>query len=130
MKRIAIGSIALAGALLTVGLALGHHSISAEFDVNSPISFTGTVKAVDWLNPHIYTHVEVEGADGAVTTYKVEGGPPNALFRRGWRKESLKPGEVVTVEGIRAKSAESMNIGSARITTQDGLTPFSGSANE
>jgi hypothetical protein len=130
MKRIAIGSIALAGALLTASLALGHHSISAEFDVNSPISFTGTVKAVDWLNPHIYTHVEVEGAGGAVTTYKVEGGPPNALFRRGWRKESLKPGDVVTVEGIRAKSAESMNIGRATITTQDGLTPFSGSANE
>jgi hypothetical protein len=129
MKRIALGSIALAAALVTGGLALGHHSISAEFDVNNPISFTGTVKQVDWLNPHIYTHIDVEQPNGTVVTYKVEGGPPNALFRRGWRKESLMPGETVTVEGIRAKSAESMNVGQATMTTADGRTPFSGSAN-
>lgn len=130
MRRIAFGSIMIAGTLLSAHLALGHHSISAEFDVNSPITFTGTVKAVDWLNPHIYTHVEVVDADGTTVTYKVEGGPPNSLYRRGWRPDSLQPGDIVTVEGIRAKNRESMNVGRATMTKEDGSTPFSGSANE
>lgn len=130
MTRIALYSIMLAGVFLSAGLTFGHHSISAEFDVNSPISFTGTVKAVDWLNPHIYTHVEVVDADGTTVTYKVEGGPPNSLYRRGWRADSLQVGEIVTVEGIRAKNPESTNIGRATVTTEDGRTPFSGRANE
>ena len=101
-----------------------HHSLTAEFDQNKPINFTGTVKKVDWMNPHIYTHVEVKNNDGSVVVYKVEGGPPNALFRAGWRAESLKAGEVVTVSGIRAKAATSNNVGSARITKADGTRVY------
>ena len=97
-----------------------HHSISAEFDTNKPVKFTGKVTKVEWMNPHIYTQVEVKEADGKTVVYRVEGGAPNALYRAGWRKDSLKVGEVVTVSGIRAKAANSTNVGQASIATADG----------
>jgi hypothetical protein len=121
MKRFAMA------ALLAIGMgapAVAHHSISAEFDMNRPVTFTGTVTKIEWTNPHIYTHVEVKEPDGKVTEYRVEGGPPNALYRAGWRKDTLKIGEKVTVSGLRAKIATSMNIGVATVTTSDGRRVF------
>jgi len=83
---------------------VAHHAVSAEFDRNKPITFTGTVKKVDWMNPHIYTHIEAKDASGKTVVYEVEGGAPNSLCRNGWRPDTLKPGETVTVSGSRAKS--------------------------
>jgi len=117
-------SVLIAGMLLTALPLLAHHSITAEFDLNKPISFTGTVKKVDWMNPHIYTHVTVKQPDGSVIEYRVEGGPPNALYRSGWRENSLTPGETVSVKGVRAKSESSMNVGQATITKADGTTVY------
>lgn len=124
-------SIAVISAfVLAVSLPLtAHHSISAEFDQSRPVAFTGVIKQVDWMNPHIYTHVEVKNPDGTSVVYKVEGGPPNALFRQGWRKDTLKLGDTVTVQGIRAKSPTSMNIGVATITTSDGKRVFANQGN-
>ena len=106
--------------------AVAHHSTAAEFDQNKPITFTGTVEKVMWMNPHIYTHVAVKQPDGANIVYHVEGGPPNSLFRNGWRKDSLRPGESVSVKGWRAKNPASPNVGQATITTADGRRIFSG----
>jgi hypothetical protein len=121
-------TLAASAALLAFGAPLvAHHAISAEFDETKPIEFHGVITKVDWRNPHIYTHVETTEADGKVVVYKVEGGPPNALFRQGWRKDSLKIGEEVTVSGIRAKSPESANVGQATITTADGRRMYASS---
>jgi hypothetical protein len=104
--------------------ASAHHSITAEFDTTKTITFTGTVKKVEWSNPHIYTLVEVKNPDGTSVVYHVEGGPPNALYRAGWRKDTLKVGDTVTVTGNRAKIATSMNIGQAQMKTPDGKSIF------
>ena len=85
-----------AGLLLASMTLVAHHSVSAEFDTNKKVTFTGTVKKIDWMNPHIYTHVEVKQPDGKVIVYKVEGGAPNGLFRNGIRPEQLPPGTIVT----------------------------------
>jgi hypothetical protein len=119
-------ALIVAGTLLAAIPLVAHHSLTAEFDTTKPISFTGTVKKVDWMNPHIYTHVEAKGADGKVIDYRVEGGPPNALYRAGWREDSLKIGETVTVRGLKAKSEKSTNVGQATITKADGTTVFGG----
>jgi hypothetical protein len=127
-------SIALAATALSIALScnvLAHHSTAAEFDKTKPITFTGTVKKIQWMNPHIYTLVEAKSADGkTAVVYRVEGGPPNALFRQGWRMDSLKVGDTVTVSGHRAKNEASMNVGDATITTADGKRVFSGAAPE
>jgi len=115
----------LAAALITVAVpARAHHAVAAEFDTHKPISFTGTVKELQWTNPHIYTLVEVKNPDGSTLVYRVEGGPPNALFRQGWRKDSLKTGDMVSVSGLRAKNEQSMNVGQATIKTADGRVMF------
>jgi len=115
-------AMSMAGALLLgVQAAVGaHHAVTAEFDQNRPITFTGTIKLVEWMNPHIYTQVEVKESDGRTVVYRVEGAAPNTLFRQGWRKGDLKVGETVTVKGIRAKLETSNHVGQATITTADG----------
>ena len=122
-------SLVLAAAVAWVAFSCevaAHHSTAAEFDTHKPVTFSGTVKKVQWMNPHIYTHVEVKKADGSTVVYRVEGGPPNALYRKGWRMDSLKAGDRVTVAGFLAKNEESMHIGQATITTADGKRVFVG----
>lgn len=80
------------------------------------------------MNPHIYTLIDVIAEDGSVTTYRVEGSAPNSLFRRGWRKDTIVPGQQVTVVGVRAKNPESKAVGQASITTEDGIPVFTGTA--
>ena len=127
MKKLISGLAVLAiGTVIAVTPARAHHSVSAEFDTSKPVEFTGTVKKVEWTNPHIYTQVETKGADGKTIVYRVEGGAPNALYRSGWRKDTLKVGEQVSVKGIRAKREDSTNVGNATITTADGKRMFAG----
>lgn len=124
-RTVTVGLVASALWLVGVAPIGAHHAASAEFDPKKPITFKGAVTKVEWLNPHVYTHVEVTEPDGKVVVYRVEGMAPNYLFRQGWRKDSLKIGEIVTVTGLRAKNEASLNIGQATITTADGRQMFS-----
>jgi len=119
-KNRVIAFLVGAGLLVASLTAVAHHSVSAEFDTNKKVTFTGVVKKVDWMNPHIYTHVEVKQPDGKVIVYRVEGGPPNSLFRQGIRPEQLPAGTIVTCTNCsRSKSETSMNV-NGRMTLQDG----------
>ena len=109
--------------------ALAHHAFEAEYDRNQPVTLTGTVTVMEWMNPHIYFFVDVEDAEGNVTNWAVEGGAPNGLYRRGWRRDSLKPGERVTIEGWLARDgSNSVNSGSV-VRLSDGLRLFAGTSN-
>ena len=125
MKRNLVMILGLCiGLLLAAVPVVAHHALAAEFDSSKPVKFTGTVKSVDWMNPHIYVNIEAKDETGKNVVYSVEGGPPNSLYRNGWRKDSLKPGDVVQVSGMKAKKADSNRIGNARIVTADGKAVF------
>ena len=120
-------SLIIVSLLLVTATVLAHHSVSGEFDGGNPIEFTGTVKAVQWLNPHIYTQVETKDASGKIQLWRVEGGAPNSLFRQGWRKDSLKPGMVVKFKGIRGKNPDSINV-NGQLSSADGAKLWVGPA--
>jgi hypothetical protein len=99
----------LASLVIVVGVAAAspplhaHHAFAAEFDARRPISFKGTVSKVEWVNPHVWIHVDVKKPDGTKEAWAIEGGTPNVLFRRGVTKQSLKAGVEVSIDGYRAK---------------------------
>jgi len=96
MKR---SLVALAMLLSAAAPARAHHSFDAEYDATKVTTLTGFVTKVDWLNPHAFVYVDVADDKGAVRSYRVEMGPPYALVRGGWKKDTIKIGDKVTVEG-------------------------------
>lgn len=127
--KIVAATVVAFGVLLFGKPILAHHSESAEYDLTKPIKVTGTIKAVEWKNPHIWFYVDVKDANGKVTTWGFSGGPPGMLLRRGITKEVMKIGTVVNVEGSRAKDGS--NNGSGRkVTFPDGKNVFTASAED
>jgi len=104
-----------AGLVLASVPVFAHLSASAEFDNSQPLEFAGTVKAVEWVNPHGYVQVDVKDQTGKIVTYRVEIMAPNGLYRAGWTKNSVKPGQTVNFKGHCAKNPESQNV-SGRLT--------------
>jgi hypothetical protein len=119
-----------AGLLLAAAMPmLAHHAFSAEYDRTKPVKVTGTVSKVEWLNPHVWFYVDVKDDTGKITTWGFSGGPPGMLQRSGITKEALKVGDVITVEGFRAKD-NSTNGSGGSVTFADGRKVFTASAEE
>jgi hypothetical protein len=118
-------AVAGLGLLVAARPVAAHHAFAAEFDSTKPVTVHGSVTKVDWVNPHSWIYVDVKDADGKVTNWHFELGPPNALFRLGWRKDAIPAGLAVVVSGYRAKSGEP--VGNARsLTLPNGHELFTG----
>ena len=126
MKLLGIVLASLAAAALPL---LAHHSFAAEFDVSQPVTLKGVVTKVEWMNPHIYIYLDVKDENGKVVNWAVEGAPPNTLYRNGWRKDSLKAGDTVTVDAYRAKDG-SPTVNVRTIQLPDGRSVFAGSTDD
>jgi hypothetical protein len=131
MKRVrAKIAVLLVGAGLLASMPVfAHHSFAAEYDRAKPVTLTGTVTKVEWMNPHARFYVDVKDDSGKVTNWEFELGSPNGLMRQGWTRNSLKEGDMVTVEGSLAKDGS--NLANARtVKLADGRKVFAGSAEE
>lgn len=104
-----------------------HHAFGAEFDPNLPVLLKGPVVRIEWINPHTWIHVEVAKKDGGKEVWMVEGGTPNSLLRRGLKRDSLKIGQVVVVDGYQSKDRTTRANG-RDVTLPDGQKFFLGSS--
>jgi hypothetical protein len=110
-------------AVLSSAPLLAHHSFAAEFDSKKPVELKGTLVELEWVNPHAWIHMEVTDASGKVTKWDCELGSPNLLMRNGWRRDSLKKGDVIVVNGSQAK--DGTNVANARtVSFADGKRVF------
>ena len=105
------------------GPVFGHHSEAAEYDSTKPVKVTGTIKKVEWQNPHVWFYVDVKEENGKITTWGFSAAPPGALMRRGITKEALTLGAVVNVEGSRARDG-SNNASGRNVRFADGRNVF------
>jgi hypothetical protein len=121
----------LSGILLALGAVpvLAHHSFAAEYDSTKPVTLKGAVTKMEWQNPHARFYVDVADEAGKVTNWELELGSPNGLMRRGWTRNSLKPGDTVTVEGYLAKDGSKL-ANARNVTLGDGRKIFAGSSDD
>jgi uncharacterized protein DUF6152 len=119
----------LTASLMLMGGAVrlvAHHSFAAEFDAKQPVLFKGTVTKMEWINPHVWIHMNVTQPNGKTDAWMVEGGAPTVLFRRGFSKTSLQAGTQIVVDGYRAKDGTN-KMNAREITFADGRRLFAGS---
>jgi hypothetical protein len=114
------------GLLVSAMPALAHHSFEAEYDAKKPVEVKGMVSKLEWMNPHARFYIDVKDESGKVTTWNFELGSPNVLKRQGWSRDSLKVGDMVTVEGYLAKDGSNL-ANARRVTLADGRKVFNGS---
>ena len=124
---VVIGGVALLAALASVP-AWAHHAFSAEYDNTKPLKLEGTVKKVEWINPHSWITIDVKKADGTLETWEIEAGSPNSMFRRGFNRNSLPTGIVVVINGYHARDGSNRANG-GNIRFADGRQLFLSGSN-
>ena len=115
------------GMVIAAVPVVGHHAFSAEFDATKPVRLRGKITKMEWINPHAWMHLAVTAEDGTVENWMIEAGPPGALVRRGWRKDSVTPGIEVLVEGYQAIDG-ALRANGRDVTFPDGTRLFAGSS--
>ena len=126
--RSALAAASLAALLLSAAPAWAHHSFASEYDADMPAKIQGTVKKVEWINPHSWITIDVKAKDGKVETWEIEAGAPNAMFRRGFNKDSLPIGTEIVVTGYLAKNGLH-RINGRDLTFPDGRKLFMATSN-
>jgi len=125
-EKLALGLVAAALACVP---AFAHHAFAAEFDVKKPITLSGTVTKIEWTNPHARFYISVKDESGNTNEWDFELASPNGLMRKGWSRNSIKPGDNVTVMGYLAKDGSKM-ANARSVTMGDGRKIFSGTADD
>jgi Family of unknown function (DUF6152) len=124
-------AVVIAGLALLASMSgvMAHHSFSAEFDASKTFKFTGPVTKVEWMNPHTFFYIDVKDEKtGKVTNWAMEMGSPNGLMRNGWTRNTMKIGDVVTVEGSMAKDGSPTGNARTVVMTKTGQRLFAGSS--
>jgi hypothetical protein len=125
-RRTVHAAIAVAALVMMSATARAHHSFGAEYDSNQPVTLTGVVTKIEWTNPHSFIYLDVADAGGAKVNWKLEGYPPNVLYRTGWKRDvTMKPGDTVTVFAWRARLGGPF-AHSREVTLADGSKLFFG----
>jgi hypothetical protein len=127
MGRAFVGLVAVA-ALCAAAPLVAHHSFSAEFDADKPFNLTGSVTKIEWMNPHVWFYIDVKDGTASVTNWGMEMGSPNGLMRNGWTRNSMKIGDIVTVEGSLARDGSHRGNARAVLLTSNGKRLFAASS--
>jgi hypothetical protein len=121
-----IAALVITFAFLASGLSVAaHHSFAAQYDRDKPIKLKGSITKLEWANPHIYFYMDVTDAGGATANWAIEGGAPSTLYRAGWRKDSAKVGDVVTIDGFLARDGSKL-VNMQKAVLADGRNLFVG----
>ena len=126
--RTRLAILVCAAAIAASGRVLAHHSFAAEFDETKPVKLTGTVTKLEWTNPHIWFFIDVKEPNGAVNNWGFEMGGPGQLLRAGWKRDTMKIGDVVTVEARRARDGTNHANAQTVMLASTGKRLFAGSS--
>jgi hypothetical protein len=129
MRKTILASAFAAVFALSTAPAFGHHSFAAEYDGSKAVTLRGKVTMFEWVNPHSWVHISVTDDKGNVTSWSCETAPPNLLYRQGWRRDSIKEGDEVVIEGFMSKDG-SHTMNARSVQTPDGKKLFAGTASD